>query len=108
MYTLGLDIGTFESKGVIADHSGRIIAQSSRPHQMIVPQPDADLVPLADRLDDLRAAWRGKVIERPGRMGFVGLQVVARIIDHLKLRSGLPACIVLLGDTKHDSAVSAF
>ena len=39
MYTLGLDIGTFESKGVIADHSGRIIAQSSRPHQMIVPRP---------------------------------------------------------------------
>ena len=39
MYTLGLDIGTFESKGVIADHSGRIIAQSSRPHQMIIPRP---------------------------------------------------------------------
>ncbi|MEO6298004.1 MAG: FGGY-family carbohydrate kinase [Paracoccaceae bacterium] len=39
MYTLGIDIGTFESKGVIATHGGKIIAQSSRPHQMIVPHP---------------------------------------------------------------------
>jgi xylulokinase len=39
MYTLGVDIGTFESKGVIVDARGRIIAQASRPHEMIVPQP---------------------------------------------------------------------
>ena len=38
-YTLGIDIGTFESKGVIADDDGRIIAQASRPHKMIVPRP---------------------------------------------------------------------
>jgi xylulokinase len=36
---LGLDIGTFESKGVIIDASGRIVAQASHPHQMIVPRP---------------------------------------------------------------------
>lgn len=36
--TLGVDIGTFESKGVLVD-DGRIIAQASRPHRMIVPQP---------------------------------------------------------------------
>jgi len=39
MYTLGIDIGTFESKGVIADHNGAIIAMASAPHEMIVPQP---------------------------------------------------------------------
>jgi xylulokinase len=38
MYTLGVDIGTFESKGVLVDHQGRIIAQSARPHEMIVPR----------------------------------------------------------------------
>ena len=38
-YTLGIDIGTFESKGVIADHQGNIIAQAATPHEMIVPQP---------------------------------------------------------------------
>lgn len=36
---LGLDIGTFDSKGVITDAAGRIVAQASHPHQMIVPRP---------------------------------------------------------------------
>ncbi len=38
-YTLGVDIGTFESKGVLVDETGRVAAQAARPHQMIVPQP---------------------------------------------------------------------
>ena len=38
-YTLGIDIGTFESKGVIADEGGRILAQAATPHRMIVPRP---------------------------------------------------------------------
>ncbi len=37
-YTLGIDIGTFESKGVIADATGRVVAQAARPHKMIVPR----------------------------------------------------------------------
>lgn len=39
MYYLGIDIGTFESKGAIVDPSGRIVATASRPHKMLVPQP---------------------------------------------------------------------
>ncbi len=38
-YTLGVDIGTFESKGVIVDGSGAIVATASRPHKMLVPRP---------------------------------------------------------------------
>lgn len=38
-YTLGIDIGTFESKGVIVDRSGAIIATASKPHKMLVPRP---------------------------------------------------------------------
>ena len=38
-YTLGIDIGTFESKGVLVDASGRIVAEARAPHKMIVPQP---------------------------------------------------------------------
>ena len=38
-YTLGIDIGTFESKGVLVDASGRIVSSVARPHEMIVPQP---------------------------------------------------------------------
>ena len=38
-YYLGVDIGTFESKGVLVDAAGRIVASASKPHKMIVPQP---------------------------------------------------------------------
>jgi xylulokinase len=36
---LGVDIGTFESKGAIVDREGRIVASASKPHKMLVPQP---------------------------------------------------------------------
>ncbi|WP_421852955.1 FGGY-family carbohydrate kinase [Oricola sp.] len=38
-YTLGVDIGTFESKGVLVDGSGTVIASATAPHEMIVPRP---------------------------------------------------------------------
>jgi xylulokinase len=38
-YTLGIDIGTFESKGVLTDAEGGIVASAARPHKMLVPQP---------------------------------------------------------------------
>jgi xylulokinase len=37
--TLGIDIGTFESKGVLVDSAGRIVAEARHPHRMLVPQP---------------------------------------------------------------------
>jgi xylulokinase len=37
--TLGIDIGTFESKAVLADGDGRILAQASVAHGLIVPRP---------------------------------------------------------------------
>ena len=38
-YFLGIDIGTFESKGAIVDDGGNIVATAARPHRMLVPQP---------------------------------------------------------------------
>lgn len=38
-YTLGIDIGTYETKGVLVDHSGCVLAQASRSHKMLVPEP---------------------------------------------------------------------
>ena len=38
-YTLGIDIGTFESKGVLVDESGCIVTEARVPHKMIVPKP---------------------------------------------------------------------
>ena len=37
--TLGIDVGTYESKAVLVDAQGRIVGRASRPHQMIVPRP---------------------------------------------------------------------
>jgi xylulokinase len=37
--TLGVDIGTFESKGVLVDAAGEIVASAARPHRLIAPRP---------------------------------------------------------------------
>ena len=38
-HTLGIDIGTFETKGVLVAEDGSITATASRPHKMLVPRP---------------------------------------------------------------------
>lgn len=38
-YTFGIDIGTYETKGVLVDETGEIHAQAARGHKMLVPQP---------------------------------------------------------------------
>lgn len=37
MTTLGVDIGTFESKGVLVGDQGQVLATATRPHKMLVP-----------------------------------------------------------------------
>ena len=37
--TLGVDVGTYETKGVLADSDGAIVAQAAAGHEMIVPRP---------------------------------------------------------------------
>ena len=37
-HTLGIDIGTFETKGVLVDALGQIVAQAARAHKMLVPR----------------------------------------------------------------------
>ncbi len=38
-HTLGIDIGTFETKGTLVAEDGSVTAIASRPHKMIVPRP---------------------------------------------------------------------
>ncbi len=38
-YTLGIDIGTYETKGVLVSVAGEVWAQAARKHDMLVPQP---------------------------------------------------------------------
>ena len=35
---LGIDIGTYESKGVLVDADGHVLASAARPHDIIVPR----------------------------------------------------------------------
>lgn len=52
-YFLGIDIGTFESKGVLVDAEGAIVASAAKPHKMIVPRPGyAEHRPREDWWDD--------------------------------------------------------
>jgi xylulokinase len=58
-HTLGVDIGTYESKGVIVDAGGRVTATATRPHPMQVPRPGwAEHRPDEDWWDDLVAITR--------------------------------------------------
>jgi xylulokinase len=48
-YFLGIDIGTYESKGVIADESGNLVSQATIAHELSLPKPgwvehDADKI----------------------------------------------------------------
>jgi xylulokinase len=36
--TMGVDVGTFEAKGVLVEN-GRVLAEARRPHEMLVPRP---------------------------------------------------------------------
>ncbi len=38
-HTLGVDIGTYQTKGVLVDAAGRVAAEAARDHEMIVPRP---------------------------------------------------------------------
>jgi xylulokinase len=52
-YYLGIDIGTFESKGILADQGGNIVARAAKPHKMLVPQAGwAEHRPVEDWWDD--------------------------------------------------------
>lgn len=58
-YFLGVDVGTFESKGVLVDGDGAVVAQAVNPHKMIVPRPGwAEHRPVEDWWGDTVAITR--------------------------------------------------
>ena len=38
-FFLGIDIGTYSSKGVITDDKGKVVASASVPHELSIPHP---------------------------------------------------------------------
>ncbi|HML48966.1 MAG TPA: FGGY family carbohydrate kinase, partial [Clostridia bacterium] len=39
VYFMGIDIGTYESKGVLIDEEARVVAYCARPHALETPRP---------------------------------------------------------------------
>ena len=39
MSYLGIDVGTYQTKGVVVDRDGRVLAEAARDHDMLVPEP---------------------------------------------------------------------
>ena len=77
---LGIDIGTFESKGVLVDAEGAVVASASRPHRMLVPEPGfAEHRPIEDWWDDFTAISRKLVADsgvRPEAIRAVGASAI--------------------------------
>ena len=61
---LGIDIGTFESKGVLVNSGGRVVASAARPHKMLVPQPGwAEHRPREDWWEDFCFICRKLIVD---------------------------------------------
>jgi len=77
---LGIDVGTFESKGVLVDGSGRILASAASPHKLLVPQPGwAEHRPQEDWWDDVTFLSRKLIADSgiaPGDIRAVGTSAI--------------------------------
>jgi xylulokinase len=79
-YYLGIDIGTFESKGVLVDAAGTVVAAAAKPHKMLVPQPGwAEHRPREDWWDDFTFLSQTLLAEskvRPSDIRAVGASAI--------------------------------
>jgi xylulokinase len=63
-YTLGVDVGTYQSKGVLVDPAGAIVATATSDHEMIVPRPGwAEHRAREDWWDDFKRVTRSLLDE---------------------------------------------
>jgi xylulokinase len=79
-YFLGIDIGTFESKGILADQKGNIIASAAKPHKMLVPQAGwAEHRAVEDWWDDFTFISKKLLTDSkvdPGEIKAVGISAI--------------------------------
>jgi xylulokinase len=60
-FVIGIDVGTYESKGVLVDESGRIVASATRAHRLLVKRAG-----FAEH--DAEDAWWGGLVELTQRL----------------------------------------
>lgn len=65
-FTLGVDVGTYETKGALVDRDGAVVATAARAHKMLTPQPGwAEHRPQEDWWDDVAHVVRA-LLATPG------------------------------------------
>ncbi|MGB3556604.1 MAG: FGGY-family carbohydrate kinase [Jannaschia sp.] len=92
-YVLGIDIGTFEAKAVLARPDGRVVAQARRAHRMDVPGPGR-----AEH--DAEAVWWGGLVAL-AREVLSGIDASA--VACLAV-SGIGPCVLAVGGSGHSLA----
>ncbi len=109
-YLVGVDIGTYSSKGVIVDHQGRVIADHVVPHRMEMPHPgyfehDADRVWWGDFVKIIRSILEESKIS-PRAVEGIGVSAIGSCVlpvdpEGRPLRKG-----ILYGiDTRADAEI---
>lgn len=74
---MGIDIGTFESKGVLTDARGHILARASRPQRMLVPRPGwAEHRAEQDWWGDFCEISRELLVQAPGPVAAVACSAI--------------------------------
>ena len=93
---LGVDVGTFETKGVLTDRTGRILAEARHAHDMIVPQPGwAEHDAEGDWWGDVVRVTRALLAQRPeARVAAVAISAIGPCMlpvdaDHRPLMNGV-------------------
>lgn len=110
--TLGIDIGTFETKGTLVDGAGQVLASATHPHRMIVPQPGwAEHRADEDWWGDFVAVTRALLAESgvaPARIKAVAVSAIGPCMLPVD-RSGTPLMnAVLYGvDTRAAAQIAA-
>ena len=80
-YLLGVDIGTYESKGVICDAEGNVLGVQVSPHLLKIPKPGlAEHDPIADWWTDFCSITKRLIQStgiHPGEIAAVGCSAIA-------------------------------
>lgn len=83
-YLFGFDVGTYESKGVLCDFHGRIIAMAAEPHKLRSPAPGfAEHDPIEDWWEDLKKVIQSLLKQSgisAGEIAAVGISTIMAAI----------------------------
>ncbi|WP_166356066.1 FGGY-family carbohydrate kinase [Phytoactinopolyspora limicola] len=109
---IGVDVGTYETKGVAVDAAGQVVAQAARPHRLSVPRPgwaehDADEVWWSGLVNVVRDLLSDDAVE-PGAVAAVGCSAIGPCVLPLGADGSPLRPAILYGvDTRSTEQIAA-